>query len=349
MNQRTEVPGHEASRVSKTVEIPSRQLSGAKAAVVDFLSKYALVAGLVGLTLYFAISPQTSETFSSWTNVQTIVASESVVGIVALAALVPLVAFRFDLSLGANVTVSAIATAHAVANWEVPTAVGVIIGISTGALIGLVNGLLVSLFQANSLVITLGTATLLSGLSALFSGYDIILGVSDSMTDFGATSFLGIPKPAWLLLICVLAVTVLLRYTVAGRQFSLIGSNEKAAKLVGVPVSGRVAFSFVVAGALAGVAAVLLVCRTGSASTGIGEGFMLPALAAVFLGSTTIKPGRFTVAGAIVGVFFVAVAVNGLTLAGVDDWVEPTFTGAVVVVAVALSAVLMARSRGARL
>lgn len=315
---------------------------------VDVLSRYALVVALFGLVVTFTLLPATSGTFASWINVRTIFAGEAVVGIVALAVLVPLVAERFDLSVGANVTVCSIVTAHIVVHQGLPIAVGVIAGIATGAVIGLANGLIIALFQANSLVITLGSTTLLTGLSALFAGYDTILGLPDAMVDFGSTSFIGIPKPALLLLLCVIVVTMLLRYTVRGRHLAYIGVNENAAHLVGIPVIRSIATSFVIAGALAGVAGVLLVCRTGSASTGIGEGYTLPALAAVFLGSTTIRPGRFTVAGAMVGVFFVAVAVNGLTLAGVADWVEPTFTGAVVIIAVALSAVLVARSKGGR-
>ncbi len=88
-----------------------------------------------------------------------------------------------------------------------------------------------------------------------------------------------------------------------------------------------VLLAFVVAGALAAVAGELELARTGSGDPQIGPGFTLSALAAAFLGSTTIRPGQFNVPGTIVGVFFVAVSVNGLTLAGAADWVDPLSTG----------------------
>jgi len=165
------------------------------------------------------------------------------------------------------------------------------------------------------------------------------------MLSFGNGLWLGIPKPTWLLIVCALGVEYMLRFTVYGRQLVQIGSNARSARLVGIRVKRLMFTVFVVAGALAAVAGALQLARTGSASPQLGPGLTLNAIAACFLGSTTIRPGQFNVPGTLVGVFFVAVMVNGLTLAGAADWVEPTFNGAAVVIAVTLSAIL-ARRRG---
>jgi ribose transport system permease protein len=163
------------------------------------------------------------------------------------------------------------------------------------------------------------------------------------MVDFGTLNWLGVPRPVWLLVVVALLVAYLLRYTVYGRHLLSIGSNPRSARLVGIRVQLVVLLSFVVAGALAAVAGELELGRTGSGDPQIGPGFTLSALAAAFLGSTTIRPGQFNVPGTIVGVFFVAVSVNGLTLAGAADWVDPLFNGTAVVVAVAVSTVLAHR------
>jgi ribose transport system permease protein len=110
--------------------------------------------------------------------------------------------------------------------------------------------------------------------------------------------------------------------------------------LVGIRVKAMVASSFVISSTLAGVAGVVLLSRTGSGSPQIGQGYTLAALSAAFLGATAFRPGRFNVPGTLLGVIFVAVSVNGLTLAGAHDWVEPVFTGAALMIAVTLSTIL---------
>jgi ribose transport system permease protein len=107
-----------------------------------------------------------------------------------------------------------------------------------------------------------------------------------------------------------------------------------------------VTLSFVLSGTLAGVAGVMQVARSGLANPQIGPNFVLPALAAAFLGATAIRPGRYNVPGTVLAVFFLAATVSGLTLAGVEPWVEPTFNGTALIVAVAMSTII-ARRRAA--
>ena len=315
---------------------------------LEFIERYGLVLLLIAVIIFFALWPRTADVFATVANVRNIAANESILVIAALAALVPLVAERFDLSVGAIVATTSIATAKMLTEWDFPLVVGLIGGVAVGALIGAVNGFIIAYYNANSLVITLGMSTLLAGIGAYWTGYSTLLGVPQSLLDFGNLTWLGIPRPVWLFLLGALVVSFLLGLTVFGRTLLAIGSNESASRLVGMPVPRTVMLAFVCSGAIAGVAGVLLLARTGSAAAGVGSGYTLPALAAIFLGSTTIRPGRFTVAGTLVGVFFVAVSINGLTLAGAEDWVEPVFNGSAVVIAVTAAAVLAKRRLTAR-
>ncbi|MDQ7905755.1 ABC transporter permease [Phytohabitans sp. ZYX-F-186] len=316
---------------------------------LELVERFGLVLLLGGIVVFFCLWPATSDVFPTVANVRNIAANESILVIAALAALIPLVAERFDLSVGAIVATTSIATAKIATEWELPLVLAIAGGVLVGAAIGLVNGFLIAYFNANSLVITLGMSTLLAGIGVLWTGYQTLLGVPQPLLDFGNLSWLGIPRPVWLLAATALAVAFLLGFTMFGRRLLAIGSNEPASRLVGMPVSRTVMLAFACSGAVAGVAGVLLLARTGSAAAGVGTGYTLPALAAIFLGSTTIRPGRFTVAGTLVGVFFVAVSINGLTLAGAEDWVEPVFNGAAVVLAVSAAAVIAKkRKRAAR-
>jgi ribose transport system permease protein len=165
--------------------------------------------------------------------------------------------------------------------------------------------------------------------------------------NFGTLNWLGIPRVVWLLAAVALGIGYVLRHTVFGRQLLSVGANPRSARLVGISVPLVVLMSFVLAGALAGIAGTVELARTGSGNPQVGSGYTLSALAAAFLGSTTIRPGRFNVPGTLVGVVFVAFSVNGLTLAGAADWVDPVFTGTALAVAVTLSTVL-GRRRGAQ-
>jgi ribose transport system permease protein len=189
----------------------------------------------------------------------------------------------------------------------------------------------------------LGTATLVGGLVSLYTKDQVILGMPQGLIDFGTLNWLGVPRVVWLLAAVALVIAYILGHTVYGRRLLSVGANPRAARLVGIRVPLVVMASFVIAGALAGVAGLVELARTGSGNPQVGPGYTLAALAAAFLGSTTIRPGRFNVPGTIVGVFFVAVSVNGLTLAGAADWVDPVFNGAAVVVAVSASTVLAHR------
>jgi ribose transport system permease protein len=197
----------------------------------------------------------------------------------------------------------------------------------------------------NGFVLTLGMYTALLGLITLYTGGQLITaGIPPSFGQWGSETWLGVPRPFVLLLACALLLWYVLTHIPFGRFLEAIGSNESAARLVGINTDRVVWASFVISGMLAAAAGVLQTSRAGGGDPTIGTAFLFPALAAVFLGATTIKPGRYNVWGTVVGVYFVAISVSGLTLLGADIWVQPVFNGASLIVAVALST-LMARRR----
>jgi ribose transport system permease protein len=213
-------------------------------------------------------------------------------------------------------------------------------------LIGLLNGVLVAAFGMNSFVSTLGVATLLGGLIQWYTGGLAIIGIDPALTQFGSGNWNGIPLVIAVVVLVVAGAWYLLTQTPFGRAIYAIGSNPRAANLVGLPRQRYTLIAFAASGALAGVAGVILTARTGGANPDTGTYLLFPALAAVFLGATAINPGRFNVFGTIVGVLFVSVSVSGLTLAGAQNWVDPVFNGAALLVAVFLSSALRRRRVG---
>lgn len=310
--------------------------------------RYALVVVTVAIFAFFALDPATSSTFPTAENLRNVVGNQSVLVIAALASIFPLVCREFDFSVGAIATLSQIAVASATAKHGLPLAVGLAIGVAIGFLVGVVNAAFVTLVGVNGIITTLGVGTGLAGLLTLYThGQAIVNGIPTALTDFGSQAVMGIPVVALFMLALAVLVAYVLTQTPLGRHLHSVGSNPAAATLVGLNVRRIVGSSFVISGTLAGLAGAVLLARNGLANPQVGGTVLtLQALSAAFLGATAIRPGHFNVLGTLFAVFFIAFSVSGLSLAGAADWVNDVFTGAALVVAVSVSAVV-GRRKGA--
>ena len=310
------------------------------------LERYGLVVILVGLFILFSL---TQPAFMTGRNMQVIALAVSMQTFASMALLVPIVAGKFDLSVG-NVTVlSTIVTAKCMSEWQMPLIVAIVITALVGIGIGVINGLLVTKAGVNDFVATLGMATILTAATSWFSGDTAISkGFDQGLMEFGRGDLFGIPLLALAALALALLVGYLLRQTPYGRQLAAIGSNQTAANLVGIRVDRNVLVSYMISGGIAAMGGVLLVSLQGSATPSLqGFGILIPALAAIFLGSSVFSPGKFNVPGTILGLIVVGVTVSGLTLAGVPAWVSNLVNGGLLVVAVASTAYFR-RRRGVK-
>lgn len=327
-------------------DAPPKRQTGAM--VTNALEHGGLVIFLLLLVLWFVLSPTSGDIFTSSANIRQVLANQSVTGIIALAMVVPLVAGYFDLSVPAIAGLSNVAMAALVGTHGYPVLAGIALTLLIASLAGAVNGLLVAGMKLNAFIVTLGTYTLVGGLIQYYTGgQSISEGIPTSFGNWGSLTWLGVPRPFWLLIGIAALVWYGLTQIPFGRRLESIGSNERAARLVGIRVDRSVFLSFVASGFLAGAAGILLTSRAGSADPTAGSAYLFPALAAVFLGATTIRPGKYNVWGTVVGVYFVAIAVNGFTLLGADAWVTPVFNGGSLVAAVLIST-LVARQRSSQ-
>jgi len=299
---------------------------------------------LVLLVIYFMIVPQTSDLFATKPNLINILGNQSVTALVALAMVIPLVSGYFDLSVAAIAGLANVAIASAMVDYDMPIFLAIIVGVCVGLLAGALNAFLVAGLRLNGFIATLGTYTLLTGVLQWYTGGTSIFGVPRDFANWGSQTWLGIPRPFYLLIVVALVVWYALMHTPNGRQLEAIGSNESASRLVGISVDRLVAASFMGSALVASIAGALLTSRQGGADPTVATNYLFPALAAVFLGATTIRPGRYNVWGTVIGIFTIAVAINGFTFLGAEAWVTPVFNGLALVFAVAAST-LMGRQR----
>lgn len=314
--------------------------------VVRFMEAYALLVLLVLMIIFFSLWPQTSEVFFSTANLKILVASQAVLGVVTLGALVPLVCQEFDLSVGAITALAAVVTAQ-VLSAGYPIVAGCVAAVGIGVVVGVANGLIVTRLGVNAVVTTLGMATLLTGVIRQDTGgLAPPSNIPDFLVSLGAGSVLGIPYVFIGLIIIALAVYFVLDHTTLGRQIYALGSNPVAAELVGLRTRRIRFLCLTIGGTLCGIAALLYVARAGGADPKLSNAFTLPALAAAFLSAASVTPGRYNVWGAIIAIYFLAVLNNGLNLAGAETYVSDYLNGAALILGVALAAYM--RRRGAR-
>jgi len=288
-------------------------------------------------TVAFTFADDQYLTATTWR----LVFSEGVVtAVLALAFLIPLVASTFDLSIGAVMGLSLVIVNWLGLNTGMPAGIAALAAIAACAAVGFVSGFIVVRLGVNSFVATLGVSQLVTGVVLYVSDNRQMTGAfSDLYKDFGREQYFGVPVIVVYLLVLAGVAWFVLEQTPLGRRLHATGANAEAARLAGVPTHRLIWGSLVMSGAMAGLAGVLFSMKTGTFSTSIGPGYLFPAVAAVFFGTSQFS-GRPNVWGTVIAYFALAFGIKGLQLvAGPGTvWIGPVFEGTALVLAVALAA-----------
>jgi ribose transport system permease protein len=308
-------------------------------------------AGLPALWLVVIIAFTIAEpgTFLTIGNFSNILGPQAALLALTLAALLPSINGDFDLSIGALSALVAMSIALLNSTMGIPIVLACVIGLAIGAAAGAVSGAIVVRFGNDPFIVTLGTGTVFTGIVYAISGSNTInLSSTDLSQWVYIQKLLGIPIEFYYGLVLLAIVWYITTLTPMGQRSVFVGQSREVSRLSGIRV-GRVRFgAFVGAGLLAAVSGILFLGTTGSATPSDGDSFLLPAYAAVFLGATSIQPGRFNAIGAAIAVYFLATAVSGLQILGAQNYVQQLFYGGALVIAVTLSRIVRKqRERGA--
>jgi ribose transport system permease protein len=310
----------------------------------DLANRYGLlVLFFVVVVLFSALKP---DTFPTLDNAQTIASTQAVIALLALAATLPLIVGQFDVSIGFQLGLAQTLCAGLMIKngWAAVPAAGA--GVLSCLVIGIVNGVLVTKLRLSSFIATLGVGTFVLGLTQLYGNDETISGpLPSSFTDLGQREVLEIPLPFVYVAVTAIAIWLAMEYTSWGRECHATGGNPRAALLAGVRTDRVTLQCFVLAGLLSGISGVLSVTILGAAAPTVGLGALLPAYAAVFLGATAFRPGRFNAAGTMLAIYLLATGVTGLQSLGAKFYVEQLFYGGSLLIALAASA-LVERRRG---
>jgi ribose/xylose/arabinose/galactoside ABC-type transport system permease subunit len=290
------------------------------------------VALVLVMTILCIVTATRSPVFFSIDNLVSVLQQIAIVGILASGMTMLMVSGGIDLSVGSNVSLSAMVMA-ALMMHGTQTGIAVAVGVGVAVAAGATNGLLAAWSTSHPFILTLGMLTLLEGLALLVSNVPITT-IPDSLFNLGAWSALGIPLVTWVLFVVLAFVHVVLRYTKYGRWLYAIGGSQSAAHRAGIPVRSVKVATYALNGLLAGIAGFLLTIQLASAQAQMGQGLELAAVAAVAVGGTPLSGGKGDIVGTILGVTLLGLITNALNLMSIPGEISSVLQGAIIVVAV---------------
>jgi rhamnose transport system permease protein len=317
-----------------------------------------LVIVLVAEILLFSSVARNFDTAGNFAN---IARHSAEIGLLALAVMPVILAGGIDLSVGSLLGLCAVLFGVFTHDWHLGWAASAALTLLVGAAAGGCNAFFVTALRLPPLIVTLGTYSLFRGLSeAITRGTRTYRDFSPEFLDLFDRQIAGAPLQAWALLGMAALIGFLVHATVLGRSWRAIGFAPEGARYAGIPVERRVAWTYVQAGVIAALAALLFTARLKQARADAGTGYELAAITAVVLGGTSIFGGIGTVAGTLLGIAAIAILTNGLgripavLKAGIGGELGSLLTGASLLIALTAGAVTKslsarrARSQAAR-
>jgi len=305
------------------------------------LAEEIMLIILIVMCIALSIKEPSFLTSQNLLNVLRIV---SFTGIIAFGMTMVIISAEIDLSVGsaaafagclAAVTIKKLSGAGM--SVDVATPIAVVVALAAGALIGSGTGFMRTQFRVPTFITTLALLTALRGGALLITGGFPVSTFPSWFTFLGGGSVFGIPVPAILFLGVFAIVHLLMNYTTFGRSVYAVGGNEEAARLSGINVTRVRITIMAITGLLAALAGVLYAAKMGSGVPTLGEGMELEAIAAVIIGGTSLFGGSGRVWGTLVGLVFIGVIVNGMTLLNLDSDLQYVIRGALILVAVLIN------------
>jgi ribose transport system permease protein len=286
------------------------------------------------IALFIALSIWLPHSFLTGTNLQNVLTAVAVLWIISMGMTFALLSGGVDLSVSANGALSGYFMA-VILGHGVPAGVAIILAVAFGVVVGLLcNGFLIGRLKLSFFVVTLASMTALTGVVNLWSHTLSIFVTSNVVGDMAIGHFLGLAVPIWIMAAVFVVSYYVQRWTFFGRDIYAVGGSLTAARLSGIRTTRTVIAVYGVTGGAAAFAGVLLVGSIGSASPTVDGTLPLLAVAAVLLGGTALTGGAGSVVGTALGVLFIGVLQNGLSIGGVSGFWQDVVTGIILVAAV---------------
>jgi len=309
-----------------------RASTRSRANLVRLLQSQGLVLMLGAIIFFFTVR---SDFFLTWSNARIIAGTSAALGIMAIGQTYLIISGGIDISVGSVVALSTVTTGIMFGNgW--PFWPAVLIAVLAGAAVGAVNALIVVALKIDPFIATLGTMSLFAGVAFTITSGETRV-VNNSTLAHVGIGRLGVLPVSFVVFLVVFAIALIVeKFTAAGRTIYAIGGNPEAARLSGLHVRTTQTILYIVSGATAGIAGVLITAQLAAASPQVGGTFLLEVVTAVILGGASLAGGRGSVLGTVVAVAILSTLNNGFAQLGWSSSAQNIALGIALVVAVLL-------------
>ena len=294
-----------------------------------------VLLGLILLVVFFSIG---TPHFLDQRNLFNVARQITMLSIVAFGMTVVLLAGGIDLSVGSVMAVTGVMVAALMKRYEVAVPMAVLLSVMAGLAIGTINGMVTNYLGIPAFIATLAMMTIARGLVLLYTTARPIYDFPKAF-DFIGQGYVGpVPFPVIILAMIFALMYAMLKFTVLGRYAYAIGGNAEVCRLSGINVKLNSTLLFAISGLCAGIAGVILASRMAAGEPTAAQGMELDAIAAVVVGGTSLFGGKGTLVGTLLGAFLMGILANGLSLMGIEPFIQMAISGVIIIIAVTISA-----------
>jgi len=306
----------------------------------NVLSRFSPLALVIAVFLLFSFL--IPDLWLSWYNFSGMLEQAVALGMAALGLTISLVVGEFDMSVGSMVSIGSMVSMMMIAG-DKPIIVAVLLTVLIGALGGVVNGFIRTVLRIPGVIPTIGTQSVFAGIALLINSGNMVYGSGKNFTTFtrlGRGYVIGFPIAAIIFLLVAAMVWFFVTKTRNGRAAQMVGGNDVACGLSGIPVNRYIRMGFIICAMLGAVGGIMAAARSGSGNPKAGVDLFLDALIAVNLGSAFVaeEQQEYSVVGTTIGVLFIIMTINGLQLMGKGFHVQCIMRGILLILARALFA-----------
>ena len=310
-----------------------------------WLARYGTLASLAALLIVFSLAR--SDVFPTVDNLLNIMNQVSILGTMAFGLTVCLVMGLFDLSIAAMATLGGYVATFLLVQYPdtISVPLAVLISLAVAGAIGVFNGLIVSYLGISAFIATLATGSIITGaMLGISNSKTIITGIPDEFLVIGQGSVFGVSNPILIMLVIGVILWLLLEHTQLGRHLYAIGGSAEASRLSGIAVKRYAPIALAICAGCAGLGGLIAASVLGAGRPqGVGDTYLLNAFAAVFIGASSLRPGKFHIIGTFIGVMLIGVINNGLSVMGVPTYWQYIVQGVLLIIALFSAGLLTMR------